>query len=638
MDMTIQTTQKSSFSARFRNIFSRNYGITLLYLVLCFVGYPLIMMLMRTTDNYIVRSDSASEFFSFGIILMGGLAILFSMILSTKLFGFMHNRASADVYYSLPVKRGETFWTNYLVGILLITAPLILNSLAALIFYGGGSVGYFFIDFFLILLTFLLSVVEFFTFCVFFHVTCGTSFGANLYNLLLNVGYLASVGIIMMSLNGFLPGYTEASMPITVLLFLAPIGRVFSGWVFVDSQAQQFGGQDLWIHLVILAVVLLLSYFLFLRRKSESAGSSFAFSLPKHVLRFIVTTGGALFFAFIFYAINGGLDGYGNVFYIFFGAVIGGALTHVILELIFSKGFGTLLKSLPALGVFFAVFVTAYCFLAGGWFGYDTWVPNAGEVKSVSVYAWESDYYKEYEEDGEGYVIVETDPSPEEDEEFMISEMGEDEFFSSIDQMGIATISQPENIEKILALHKLALRSFADYKPYSPGCYVEHKILSADTNEIISIDITYEMKNGTSKSRHYYLERTPEAKKLVDELRYSSENYLYYLGFNENYSWKISHRVSLKKPGETVFSGMEKSKQNEFLPALKSDLKNLKQSYQESSASEAIWVEVEVNAVAGEYEATPETWQNRLKIDPEQFPQAYALLKAYNPHVSKPAA
>ena len=633
MDMTIQTTQKSSFSARFRNIFSRNYGITLLYLVLCFVAYPLIMMLMRTTDSYIVRSDSASEFFSFGAVLMGGLSILFSMILSTKLFGFIHNRASADVYYSLPVKRGETFWTNYLVGILLITVPLILNSLAALIFYGGGSVEYFFIDFFLILLTFLLSVVEFFTFCVFFHVTCGTSFGANLYNLLLNGGYLMAVGIIMMSLNGFLPGYTQASMPITVLLFLAPIGRIFGSWAFVDTQAQMYGGDDLWIHLIILAVVLLLSYFLFLKRKSESAGSSFAFSLPKHILRFIVTTGGALFFSFVFYSINGGLEGYGNVFYIFFGAVIGGTLTHVILELIFSKGFGTLLKSLPALGIFFAVFVTAYCFLSGGWFGYDTWVPNAGEVKFVSVYAWESDYHREYDEDGEEHLVIET-----EEEVFVRLEAEENEFFSSIDQMGTATISQPENIEKILALHKLAVRAFADYKPYSPGCYAEYRISSEEVNEIISMDITYEMKNGTSKSRRYYLERTPEAKKLLEDLKHSSENYLYYLGFNENYSWKVNHRVTLKKPGETVFSGMEKSTQNEFLPALKSDLENLKQPYQESSSSEAIWVEVEVSAAAGEYEAMPETWQNRLKIDPEQFPQAYALLKAYNPNASKPAA
>lgn len=551
--MNIQTApHRVGFTSLFKNIFKRSYGITLLYTALCFVGCPLILMLVKASRIMADVDDSFKTAFIIGTALLSGLAILFSLVLSSKLFGYMHNKSAVDVYHALPVKRSRLFLVNYLVGILLLLLPLLLNFLIALIFYSGPFDASFWSSYFTMLGQFFLSAVEIFTFCVFFHVTCGTGFGACLYNILLNIGYLGSVVIISISVSSFLPGYS-GDLPAFTLFLLSPMGRIFLGAIFpLLESSSLFPFYEWLIHLGLTLAIFLLSFFLYKKRKSESAGDSFAFSIPKFIVRLIVTTGVALFFAFIFFQINP------TAFQIFFGVLIGGALAHVILELIFSKGLGSLVKSIPAFLVFIALFTMGYIFIATGWFGFDTRIPKPEEVASVTLFAYGGDYYDNgnylYDEiDYENYIWGESD------------EIKQSNF----------VFAEQENIQNGIALHQMAVDALAGKKPYVPTSSFD--VYNDEMENMVSIALNYTLKNGKTMVRRYQVKSTSATTEIFRKLADSKENRLYLLGLVGYNHPPFRYDIRVSNTSEKLLLTLKSGQTKELLECLKQDVQNLKE-------------------------------------------------------------
>ncbi len=570
--MNMQTVEnKAGFFSLFKNIGRRGMGMGLLYTVLCLVSCPMVLLLGHMAERNMYNgeyydaysADNFNVYLTIGLILLSIVFLVFALVFSTKLFGYMHKKPAVDVFHALPVKRGRLFLTNYLIGALFLLVPIALVFLLCPVFYRGPFNWDFWSAYLMVAGSFLLCALEVFTFCVFFHVTCGTSFGACLYCILLDAGYILSVTILYFSLDGFLPGYTSGDVSFLLLTLFSPMSRMFFTSVpqlMLETSGMLTLNFDWLIHLGVTALLLLLTYFLYQKRKSESAGSSFAFAIPKHITRFIVTTGSAMFFAFIFYSVNP------NPFQIFFGAFLGGALTHVVLELIFSKGFGSLLKSIPAFLIFCAVFTAGYFLIATGWFGYDVWMPKAADVASVQV-DFEGEYYQYFE--GEYYQYNEY-----EEEEYV---SGDSVYIygQNADAQSRFVVSEPESVETVLGLHKMGVDLLAGKKPYKPASFNDYEYYES-TEYDHTITFSYTMKDGRVIHRTHKGYKSFNTEKGRLKLYQSTENQLYLMGLKHWSPKAFNHRIVVSDPTLKTLFTLKGTETKELLACLKEDIQSRK--------------------------------------------------------------
>lgn len=121
------------------------------------------------------------------------------------------------------------------------------------------------------------------------------------------------------------------------------------------------------------------SWLLYRARKSENAEGRKAYPVPQIIIRTVVSGAVGIGLGYILHATLGGTVAF------FAGVVIGAVIAHIIIEVLYARGFRTLLKSLPYLAGFLVLFGIYYAILATGCFGYDTKVPLANQVESVDL-------------------------------------------------------------------------------------------------------------------------------------------------------------------------------------------------------------------------------------------------------------
>lgn len=200
---------------------------------------------------------------------------------------------------------------------------------------------------------------------------------------------------------------------------------------------------------------------LYQKRRSECAESSFAFSLPKNVIRFMITAVTGLGLGLL---LQSGTESSGNFF---IGLIAGSLAAHIVTETIYSRGFKQLKRSFVGYGVFMAVFVVTYAFLATGALGYDIRVPLAEDVASVTI---EDPYTNNGGQILDANHRVLTSVTP--------------------------TLTEKANIEKVTEFHKKITQ---DKREHSyPYCL--------NSMNGTSFTLTYHLKNGGIVNRTYYLE------------------------------------------------------------------------------------------------------------------------------------
>ncbi|MEE0253130.1 MAG: hypothetical protein UEE41_07010, partial [Acutalibacteraceae bacterium] len=129
----------------------------------------------------------------------------------------------------------------------------------------------------------------------------------------------------------------------------------------------------------ITVVMIVASWLLYRARKSENAEGRKAYPVPQIIIRTVVSGAVGIGLGYILHATLGGTVAF------FAGVVIGAVIAHIIIEVLYARGFRTLLKSLPYLAGFLVLFGIYYAILATGCFGYDTKVPLANQVESVDL-------------------------------------------------------------------------------------------------------------------------------------------------------------------------------------------------------------------------------------------------------------
>lgn len=385
--------------------FRRNKTTTITTLVLLIVTLPVILFVQAVASSANafggneVTPEMAEAIFTSLVTFLTLPISLITLILSAGLmFGYLHQKPALDVFHALPVRRLPMFFGRFFGGFLAVMIPQFIAFALVLILRlmpdvrmlpAGVVVG-------TALATFLMSLAVYAVSVLAFTLT-GTIFDALFLIVLLNAAYPATLATIEFFMTLTLPGYAvEMSAIQDRYLLVAPIARFFAlGYLHFDLL------ETLW-WLLLTAIMAGGAALYFRHRKSEMAGIPFACKAPFLITRFLATLVVGMFFGYLFYQIRGTLGLYAV------GVLIGSITTHLVIEVILSRGFRSFGRSLVSYGLYLLVFTIGCAIVVFGFFGYDYRLP--AQTRIVSIELSNEDLRPAYEADGSMQYPVFQDP------------------------------------------------------------------------------------------------------------------------------------------------------------------------------------------------------------------------------------
>ena len=385
-----------------------------------------------------------------------------SVVIPMVVFSYLDNRRALDVFHALPVTRGKLFWGNMLATLFLLFAPFVVCVLpvAAAVDFSplwldprDGML------YFGLLQTMLVVAAAALMMCglmVLLMICCSTvveSFG---YFCILMVGYTIVVRMGFNLIGQYTFGFSDFWLEEFLLRF-TPLSFIFS--------TATTTGDVFWIpalQMTVLGVLLtLLGWRRYVRRKSEQAGG-YIWAPVYYVAAVMGALAAGLYIRGVVGSGNNGMD------------VVAGAVTAVlvfiVLDTIRHRGFKQIVRSAvtSAAGVA-GIAVLAVVINLTGTFGYEGWVPDAADVLAVKV------------------------------------KSGAPANLSSA-----FPLTDTESIQTVIYFHKSVVGNQEPLEAGSAETLVEYDpygFTSAETIDqsygSVYLTITYEMKNGSEKTREY---------------------------------------------------------------------------------------------------------------------------------------
>lgn len=464
-------------------------GLLGINLVACLLLFPMMTAMQLSHVREGVQGQKITWYnydFSNALRMQGSAAALLELfvilILIGTLFGYMHDRRALDLLHAVPVGRVPLLLGRWGAALLTVLLPLFVGCagndivVAANGLQAGGTLRLF--------LRLAVPLVAALSFSIFVCVCCGNTFNTILSILIINLAWPALFWIGSALLCNTLPGFVDlniggnstlyATQPLYTLL--SPAGAILSA-AFTMPPVM---GAAYWVWWSVCGVVLLATAtVLYCRRKSESAENSFAFAAPKLVIQFLVSAAAALLMGMIF----------GSTYpdMCLFGVILGGVLTFVLLEVVYSRGFRNFKKMLLPFGVFAAVGAVVILCVSFDVFGFSTQVPQAADVVSADISSYaDTERYMTNVKIVDGQQIGTTHTVP-------------------------CKIYKADEIVELVKAHKAISESFvSSCKPYTYGTARRYDY---------HVAITYHLKNGKTMQREYFVGTTPQTGEAIKKIQ-----------------------------------------------------------------------------------------------------------------------
>lgn len=377
----------SEFRKTWAWVMRQNVGMTVLLAALLFLALPLLLILQISADRQNASANAANQAQTLAqrapallgtlTALLGvTLLLLFSVILCVRLFGYVQDRRSVDLFHALPVGRVPMLLARWCAGMAALAVPVLVNfaALWLILRTAGlpekvGSAGLAEAMLWLLLMT-----AGAFTFSVAAMVCSGSVMDMILALVGVNIGFPLTVVLCLDLIQSVLPGTGFDLINLAPETALAPFPAAY---LPITQGPGALPGWFLPWWVCLTAAMLAGACFLYRGRKSEAAGDTAFYPVGKGIVRFLVTACAGLAFGSLMQTTQ--QSGF------LVGVFAGSAAAHVVMEALYARGFSTLKKSLPWYAAFAACFLVFYGVLATGCFGYDTRVPQASDVSSVAV-------------------------------------------------------------------------------------------------------------------------------------------------------------------------------------------------------------------------------------------------------------
>ncbi len=384
--MTSQSSTTNIKHAGFAPLFgfsAKQFWTTILLftIILFFVlPVPVLMTISNRTINdandFIRLKDDFAEDWCeviryFAIIITA----TFGIVVSCARFGYLKSKVSIDFYHSLPVKRKQLFLTQLGVGVIALVIPYLFNILFTLIvFASNGLIS----ELLLVnILTMSWEVFVYTLFCFSISTLVGMISGLTAVQLTLTLVAIFILPAICLASIAFVWIFNEnmwTEFYITPQLFekLSPPLRL----IINNNPLSIFES----VVLVLVSVIMLIgAYAIYMKRKSERAGTPVVFTplgeVIKYVLVFLGTLGGGL----LFYAMME------DLFWTVFGMACGMILVFMLTNTILNKTARAMFKGWKGLCIFGAVVAVGFIMLLTNAFGINTRIPSPEFTSRVMV-------------------------------------------------------------------------------------------------------------------------------------------------------------------------------------------------------------------------------------------------------------
>lgn len=432
-------------------------------------------------------------------------AVIAAASITMALTGFMylHSRKQVDFYHSIPVRREVLFAVKYVNGILIILSMYLLNMILAVGILGVNGVGLsaygsaalitvivhlggFLVNYGLMVIAVILTGNFFISILggmvLFAYIPAVVTLVQALMSLFFETLDMRGMKLDQMMVNG---------SPISSYINLVTDGAGLKP----DQYGMILGTAGIMILVGIAMTAAAL--FLYKKRPSESAGKAMAFSITKTPIKILlvvpITVASALLFWSIYY----------DLAWAGFGFVIGLAVTHAIVEIIYHFEFAKLFSNLHHMAVC-AVFALAILVVFRyDLVGFDSYKPTEKEFKSAAIYVngirENLDYGEPYEYESNGTTHLNWNYMMMEQYALDHMKFTDYEIVSKLADSGIRESKRLRN----------ALGS-EEYKRDANGFWT-------------SVVIAYHVKNGKTVYRHYDINVT-DLRNVFDQM-YESEEY-----------------------------------------------------------------------------------------------------------------
>lgn len=425
-----------------------------------------------------LRSDSTSFGFhaNLGYLLpvMSVINLFYALLAAQLLFGDLYNARMCNAVHALPVTRDALFLSHTLAGLAWSVLPSIVGALLALALgldspvENGWQIALYW------LLGTNLQYLFFFGLAAFCALCVGNRFAQAVVYFITNFASVIAYWLVDTLYTPLLYGLQTNEEPF--LKFSPVVWFANSEYIDVDRVLSEGGTtirawfeiSDGWGYLALCAVLgiglLIAACALYRRRKLETAGDFMAVKALEPV--FLVVYPAIVAAAFYFFCDEMFYLGDTSFAYMAVGLIIGFFTGEMLLErtirVLHKKAF----LKFAALVVGFAATLVITVLDP---FGVVTWIPNADDVAFVSV-----------------------TPS----------------FFRYSDNNRV-TLDDPEDIENILRVHEIALEE----RDYDGSYWTTVEIETGEETYVNShfVGIHYQLRNGTTRSRYYYVNLMDEA-------------------------------------------------------------------------------------------------------------------------------
>ena len=391
-------TSTVSFKEKFKQAFSifkwelkSCTGTLVVFSILAAVFMTIILTLCLVIGNpnndflYTVSSGMTYEIplqvfqiLSSGMIYF--LTIIFTIIYTVKVYSYLHNKRKADLYGSLPVSRVTLFFSKSASAFIfsLFPALFFLGIMSIISICAGQPLVNEATQTYLKLVIGTLSCISAYGLI---SICCGTTINSVIMFIAVCVAYPLSAMFVKGVAGGFFYGsYSEIFKDHFIMNALNPLAA--------------YDGINVIYWIIFTLICIAGSAFLVRKRKAERAQSSFAYYLPCHIVKVLVSFLAGMFLGVLFGSLN--VFGYGLLGFVF-GFILGSIPAFTICHLIFYKGFSKLVSTSIPLGGLIIVVIVGMSLCNFDVFGYNTFIPNSDDVKSAGFINTDYCYYEKNE-------------------------------------------------------------------------------------------------------------------------------------------------------------------------------------------------------------------------------------------------
>ena len=278
----------------------------------------------------------AFQYLSFYMVYF--MTVIFTIIYTVKVFMYLHNKRQTDMYGSMPVSRITLFFSKSATAFIFSVVPaMVFFGISAFIsiIMGQPLMG----DNAMIFVRIIMGSLACISAYGLIAVCCGTTINSILMFIAVSVVYPMSALFVRGIMDSFYIGSSSDYL-----------NNSFIMNAFCPLSA--YDGNNIIYWLIFTAVCLAASAYLVKNRRAERAQSSFAYYLPCHIVKVLVSFLAGMFLGVIFGSLN--VFGYGFAGFVF-GFILASIPAFIVCHLIFYHGFHKIVRTSVTLGALIAI-------------------------------------------------------------------------------------------------------------------------------------------------------------------------------------------------------------------------------------------------------------------------------------------